>query len=94
MIRAVTGHVANGRMRALGLTSTKRSKVMPQLATIEEQGVPGYELGAWFGVYAPAATPAPVIKTLNDTITRALSVPRRARISSPSRLIRPARWQP
>ena len=73
---AVTGHVATGRMRALGLTSARRSKVMPQLATIAEQGVPGYEFGAWFGVYAPAATPAPVIKTLNNTITRALRDPR------------------
>lgn len=72
---AVTGHVATGRMRALGITSAKRSNVMPQLATIEEQGVPGYEFGAWFGVYAPAATPAPVIKTLNNTITRALRDP-------------------
>ena len=72
---AVTGHIANGRMRALGITSATRSKVMPQLPTIAEQGVPGYEFGAWFGVYAPAATPAPVIKTLNDTITRALRDP-------------------
>lgn len=72
---AVTGHVASGRMRALGITSARRSKVMPQLATIAEQGVPGYEFGAWFGVYAPAATPAPVIKTLNNTITRALRDP-------------------
>ncbi len=69
---AVTGHVANGRMRALGITSARRSKVMPHLPAIAEQGVPGYEFGAWFGVYAPAATPAPAIKTLNGTITRAL----------------------
>ena len=73
---AVTGHVVNGRMRALGVTSAKRSKVMPHLPTIAEQGVAGYEFGAWFGVYAPAATPAPVaIKTLNETITRALRDP-------------------
>jgi tripartite-type tricarboxylate transporter receptor subunit TctC len=72
---AVTGHVANGRMRALGLTSAKRSKVMPNLPTIAEQGVAGYDFGAWFGIYAPAATPAPVIKTLNDSITRALRDP-------------------
>jgi tripartite-type tricarboxylate transporter receptor subunit TctC len=72
---AVTGHVANGRMRALGITTARRSKVMPQLATIAEQGVPGYEFGAWFGVYAPAATPAPLIKTLNNAITRALRDP-------------------
>ena len=72
---AVTGHVANGRMRALGLTRAKRSKAMPNLPTIAEQGVTDYEFGAWFGVYAPAATPAPVIKALNDAITRALRDP-------------------
>jgi tripartite-type tricarboxylate transporter receptor subunit TctC len=69
---AVTGHIANGRMRALGVTSSKRSKVMPNLSTIAEQGVPGYEFGAWFGIYAPAATPAPVIKALSDSIQKAL----------------------
>ena len=72
---AVTGHIATGRMRALGLTSAKRSKVTPQLPTVAEQGVPGYDFGAWFGIYAPVATPAPVIKTLNETIARALRDP-------------------
>ena len=72
---AVTGHIATGRMRALGITTAKRSKVTPQLPTIAEQGVPGYDFGAWFGVYAPVATPAPVVKTLNDTIERALRDP-------------------
>jgi len=72
---AVTGHVANGRMRALGVTGAKRSRAMPNLATIAEQGVAGYEFGAWFGVYAPAATPAPVVRTLNEAITRALRDP-------------------
>jgi len=72
---AVTGHIANGRMRALGITTAKRSKVMPDLPTIAEQGVAGYDFGAWFGVYAPAATPTPVVKTLNDTLTRALRDP-------------------
>ena len=72
---AVTGHISTGRMRALGITTAKRSKVMPQLPTIAEQGVTGYDFGAWFGVYAPVATPAPVIKTLNDAITRALRDP-------------------
>lgn len=69
---AVTGYMATGRMRPLGITTAKRSKVAPQLPTIAEQGVPGYDFGAWFGIYAPAATQAPVIKTLNDTINRAL----------------------
>jgi len=72
---AVTGHIASGRMRALGITSATRSKVVAQLPTIAEQGVSGYDFGAWFGIYAPAATPAPVIKTLNDSITRAVRDP-------------------
>ena len=72
---AVTGHIASGRMRALGITSARRSKVVPQLPTIAEQGVTGYDFGAWFGIYSPAATPAPVIKTLSDTITRAVRDP-------------------
>jgi tripartite-type tricarboxylate transporter receptor subunit TctC len=72
---AVTGHIASGRMRALGITSARRSKVVPQLPTIAEQGVAGYDFGAWFGIYAPAATPAPVINTLNDSITRAVRDP-------------------
>jgi len=62
-------------MRALGITTAKRSKVAPQLPTISEQGVTGYDFSAWFGIYAPVATPAPVIKTLNDTMTRALRDP-------------------
>ena len=72
---AAAGHVATGRMRALGITTARRSNTMPQLPTIAEQGVPGYDFGAWFGLYAPAATPAPVIKTLNETITRAMRDP-------------------
>ena len=59
-------------MRAIGATGAKRSKVMPNLPTIAEQGVAGYEFGAWFGIYAPAATPAPVIKSLSDSIQKAV----------------------
>lgn len=72
---AVTAHLATGRMRALGITSTRRSRVLPQLPTIAEAGVPGYEFGAWFGVLAPASTPAHIVTALNDYITRALRDP-------------------
>jgi tripartite-type tricarboxylate transporter receptor subunit TctC len=72
---AATGYIANGRMRALGITSAQRSKTMPHLPTIAEQGVPGYEFGAWFGLYAPAAPPAAAIRTLNDSVKRALRDP-------------------
>lgn len=62
-------------MRALGLTGTKRSSALPELPTITEAGVPGYEFASWFGVLAPAGTPANIINTLNDHIVKAMRAP-------------------
>jgi tripartite-type tricarboxylate transporter receptor subunit TctC len=68
-------HVKSGRLRALGITSLKRSGVLPDVPTVSEAGVKGYEFAAWYGILAPAGTPAPVIATLNGHIVKAMHSP-------------------
>lgn len=65
-------HIKEGRLRPLGITSAKRSSFTPDIPTIAESGVPGYETTAWYGVIAPAGTPAPVIARLNLELTKLL----------------------
>jgi tripartite-type tricarboxylate transporter receptor subunit TctC len=69
------GHVKSGRMRALAVTSAKRNSAMPELPTVAEAGVPGYEFDTWFVVVAPKGTPRPVVETLHSHIRRALTTP-------------------
>ena len=64
-----------GKVRALAITSKKRSALMPELPTIDEAGVPGYEYHTWFGLWAPKGTPQPIIEKLNAEITNALAEP-------------------
>jgi tripartite-type tricarboxylate transporter receptor subunit TctC len=66
-------HVRSGRMRALAVTAAKRSGLVPEIPTVAESGVPGYEASGWFGVLVPAATPQPVIERLNTTIVKGLA---------------------
>jgi tripartite-type tricarboxylate transporter receptor subunit TctC len=61
-------HVQSGRLRALGVTSLTRSRIMPELPTISEAGVPGYEFVGWYGVVVPARTPPEIIGRLNAGI--------------------------
>lgn len=72
---AVVPHVKSGKMRALALTAAKRSAVLPDLPTIAEAGVPGYEFASWYGVLAPAGTPAPRITKLHDILVKSLRSP-------------------
>jgi tripartite-type tricarboxylate transporter receptor subunit TctC len=65
-------HVKANRLRALGASGARRSTMLPDLPTIAEAGVPGYEYTTWYGMLAPAATPKPVIIRLNQTIAQAL----------------------
>jgi tripartite-type tricarboxylate transporter receptor subunit TctC len=67
--------VRAGKVRALAVTSKRRVSAAPDVPTFEEAGVPGYEAIGWFGVVAPAGTPAPVIERLNAEIRSALEVP-------------------
>jgi len=65
----------SGRLRALAVAGAKRSLLAPELPTIAESGLPGYEMGGWFGTVAPTGTPAPVIAKLNSEYVRALRTP-------------------
>ncbi len=68
-------HVRSGRLRAIAVTTARRSPELPDVPTIAEAGVPGYEATSWFGMFAPAATPAPVVAQLNATIVKVLAQP-------------------
>ena len=66
-------HVKGGKLRALGVTSAKRSRLIPEVPTIAEAGVPGYEATTWFGVLAPAGTPPDVIERLAAASQQAIA---------------------
>lgn len=72
---AVMQHVQSGRLRALAVGSAKPSALAPGLPTMAASGVPGYEAVAMYAIFAPAKTPAPLIKRLNQEITRVLATP-------------------
>jgi tripartite-type tricarboxylate transporter receptor subunit TctC len=72
---ALMGHVKAGRMRALGITSKARSPLLPELPTIAESGVPGYEFNSWNGFFAPKGMSRPLIKTWHGAIQKALAAP-------------------
>jgi len=65
-------HVGSGKLRALAVTSAKRSNALPQTPTVAESGIAGYELSPWYGILAPAGTPADVVARLNATIGKAM----------------------
>jgi tripartite-type tricarboxylate transporter receptor subunit TctC len=67
--------VKSGKLRALSVSSLKRSPLAPDVPTIAEAGVPGYEMGFWFAAYVPANTPPAVVKRLNDLLVKATASP-------------------
>jgi len=68
-------HIKSGRVRALAVTSKTRSKAMPDLPTLDELGLKGYEVTAWFGLVAPAKTPREIVMRLNEAQNRATASP-------------------
>jgi len=74
-ITTMTPMVKAGRVRALGTTGRKRSTVLPDVPTVAEAGVPGYEATIWLGIMAPAGTPKAVIDRLNAEVTKVVSQP-------------------
>jgi tripartite-type tricarboxylate transporter receptor subunit TctC len=69
------GHIKAGKIRALAVTTAKRSALVPDLPTIAESGLSGYEANNWNGFFVPAKTPRPIINRLNKEITAALNAP-------------------
>lgn len=68
-------HIKTGRLRGLAVTTAKRSAVVPDLPTIAESGVPGYDTSTWYSVVVPAGTPRAVISKLHADMTQALQLP-------------------
>jgi tripartite-type tricarboxylate transporter receptor subunit TctC len=68
-------HINSGRIKPLGITSAKRSPLLPSLATVGEQGVKGYAYEIWHGIFAPAKTPEKVIRAANKAAVAALNAP-------------------
>ena len=66
-------HVRSGKLRAIAVTTAKRSPELPDVPTIAEAGVPGYEATSWFGLFAPAGTPPAVISKLNTAVVKVLA---------------------
>ena len=72
---SIVGFIHAGKVRAVAVTSAKRAAAMPELPTIAESGVAGYEATSWNGMLAPAGTPADIIKRLNAEFNRIISTP-------------------
>ena len=64
-----------GKFRALAVTSAKRAAVLPNVPTAQEAGVPGFDVSVWYGVFAAAGTPQPIVQKLNAEFIRAMNVP-------------------
>jgi len=73
-------YVKSGRLRALAVTSTTRNSALPELPTVIEAGLPGYEFLTWHGILAPKGTPAPIVKLLNEQLKKILTGPGEAKL--------------
>lgn len=75
LVLTAAPHVRSGAVRALAVTGAKRSAALPDVPTVAESGLPGYEVSAWFAVFGPAGLPRPIVDRLNAEIARALAAP-------------------
>ncbi len=74
-IPPVIAHIRSGRLRLLGVTSAKRSAQLPDVPTLSEAGVPGYEVSTWFGMLAPAQIPRDILARLHGTLAKVVHAP-------------------
>jgi tripartite-type tricarboxylate transporter receptor subunit TctC len=72
------GHIAAGKLRAIAVSTGKRAAAAPEIPAVAESGLPGFSVAGWYGVMAPAATPAPILAKLNSGIVAALRAPEMA----------------
>ena len=68
-------HVKSGKLKAIAVTSKERVPNLPDVPTVSESGLPGFETGTWYGIAAPAGTPKEVVDKLNKEIVRIISAP-------------------
>ena len=74
-VPSVWPQVQAGRVRVIAVTSTKRTPLLPDVPTVSESGLPGYDVSSWYGLYAPAGTPGTVVSRLNAEIASAMKSP-------------------
>ena len=74
-ITSARPHIESGKLRALGVTTAKRSSTLPNVPTLAEAGVPGYEVSPWFAVFMPTATPKAIVSKLNKALLDAMKDP-------------------
>jgi len=74
-IAPIVGHIKAGRLRVLGIASAQRSAQLPDVPTISEAGLPGFEAVNWFGMFAPAKTPKRIIARLNEAVVKVVHTP-------------------
>ena len=73
-LTASIGHIKEGRIRPLAISSRARSPLLPNVPTLDELGVKGYEADTWTGIFAPAGTPAPIVQKLSAALRRAMAI--------------------
>ena len=71
-VTPVLQHIRSGKLRALAVTTARRSSTLPEVPTLDEAGLKGFDIGTWFGVLAPAATPRDVVVRLNAEMVKAI----------------------
>jgi len=74
-VTGLIAHVKSGKLKALGVTGSKRASSLPDVPTIAEAGVPGYELTSWYGILAPGGTPAEIVGKLNKALVEIVAMP-------------------
>jgi tripartite-type tricarboxylate transporter receptor subunit TctC len=74
-VTTMADHVKAGKVKAIATTGKKRSSVLPDVPTVDESGVPGYEATIWLGLLAPKGTPPAIVNRLNEAISKIVSQP-------------------